>query len=141
MAKMTFKQRLQAARAKHGKRARSALAFGGGTVATVGMDVGVGAAAQAIGQLASSKIGFVRNNWYGEPLALAAAGFLLLRRKPALAHATLGAAGYSGMFRYKLDAFQKGKSQTTPVPTFTGGAAPTNAGLLQDAGAIDANTF
>lgn len=103
------------------------------------MGGGIGAAAQVVGEMASDKIDFIKNHWYGEPAALGLGAFLLIRRKPTWAYALAGAAGYSGTFRYKLDQFQQGKRQTSPVPSFSGGApaAPRQAGMLQNAGEPD----
>lgn len=98
------------------------------------MGGGIGAAAQVAGEFAAEKVDFIGKNWYGEPLALGAGAFLLVRRKPQWAYALAGAAGYSAAFRYKLHSFQTGKSQKSPVPTLTGGASSTTAGMLQSPG-------
>jgi hypothetical protein len=95
------------------------------------MGSGIGALAQVAGEMTGEKIAFIKNNWYGEPLALGAGAFLLARRKPTWAYALAGAAGYSAAFRYKLNENQAGRRQTSPVPVFTQGTAkPT--GLLQN---------
>jgi hypothetical protein len=87
------------------------------------MGAGVGAVAQIGGEMAGDKLGFVRSNWYGQPLLLAAGAMLLVKRRPNLAYALAGAAGYAGAFNYKLNQFQQGRRSTSPVPLFGTGAA------------------
>ena len=136
----TLAQRRAAARARLG-RSRSGRAVLGltGRTGHMLMAGGIGAAAQIVGEMAGDKISFVKDNWYGEPAALGLGAFLLIRRKPTWAYALAGAAGYSGTFRYKLDQFQLGKRQASPVPTFqhkaAGGAPGPGAGYYQNAGA------
>ena len=136
-----IKARLAAARAALAKRRRGGGGggmFGGGMVKTVGMGAGTGAAAQFVGEMARGSgdptkgVGFMRDNWYGEPGALLVGGILLSKRRPMLAHSLLGAAGYAGAFFYKINQFQLGKGKN-PVPNFAqgsakGGAAPAAQG-------------
>ncbi len=127
----TLAQRRAAARARL-SRSRGGRAFLGigGRTGQLAMGVGIGGAAQFAADFVATKVDFVKNHWYGEPAALGVGAFLLIRRKPTWAYALAGAAGYSASFRYKLNQFQLGKSQTSPVPTFAASSAPT--GLLQD---------
>lgn len=130
----TLAERRAAARRRLAHGARRAGGFLAGRTGALIMGGGIGAAGQVVGQMAGDKIDFIKNNWYGEPLALGVGAFLLARRKPNWAHALAGAAGYSAAFRYKLNSFQQGKG-SSPVPTFTqGSATPARAGFLQEAG-------
>ncbi len=83
----------------------------------------VGAAGQLATQMASEKISAL-NKWWGGPALLGAGAFLMIRRKPNIAHALAGAAGYAAAFNYRLNSFQTGKSQTSPVPVFGTANAP-----------------
>jgi hypothetical protein len=74
--------------------------------------------------MASEKISAL-NKWWGQPALLGVGAFLMIRRKPNIAHALAGAAGYAAAFNYRLNSFQQGKSQTSPVPVFgASGGAP-----------------
>jgi len=84
------------------------------------MGAAVGAAGQVAGEMAADKVGFLRN-WYGQPALLGLGAFLMIRRKPTLAYALAGAAGYATAFNYKLNQFQQGKRTTSPVPVFGSG--------------------
>lgn len=136
----TLAQRRAAARARLGKsRGGRALLGLSGRTGHMLMAGGIGAAAQVVGAMGADKVDFVKNHWYGEPAALGLGAFLLVRRKPTWAYALAGAAGYAGTFNYRLSQFQNGQSQQDPMSfkQFAGGrAAPRQAGLLQDAGAM-----
>lgn len=152
---MALRARIRAARARLSKRrgGRAAL-LGMGLVPYVGFGAGAGAGAQILMKMArgggdpNKGIGFIRDNWWGEPLALLLGAILLKRRMPNVSHSILGAAGYAGAFNYELDKFQKGQG-STPVPSFkqgSGGATQAlgegDAGAVFNAGAVqDATTF
>lgn len=125
---MTLAQRRAAARARLSRsRGGRALLGLGGRTGHLAMGAAVGAAGQIASQMASEKISAL-NKWYGQPAILGLGAFLLIRRKPAIAHALAGAAGYAAAFNYKLN-----KSQTSggpsPVPVF-GTSAPAAAPML-----------
>jgi hypothetical protein len=72
----------------------------------------------------------------------------MANRKPNVAHALAGAAGYAGGFAYKLKQFQEGKG-SNPVPQFAAAvaapaalraAAPTTS-FYDEASSYDATTF
>jgi hypothetical protein len=91
----------------------------------VGISGVVGAASQFAGSMAASNLAFVRNNWYGEGLILAA-GAVLTGRNPAISHALAGAAGYSMALRKRAQS--------------AAGAGATTAGEY-DAGMIQGGKF
>lgn len=151
---MALRARIRAARHRLSqRRGGRALLSVGGLVPFVGFGAGTGFAAQKLMNMArggndpNKGIGFIRDNWWGEPLTLLIGAILLRRRMPNNAHALLGAAGYAGGFNYALKEFQAGRGQT-PVPTFKASGGPTQAleenyaGAVFNAGAVqEANAF
>lgn len=119
---MSLAQRRAAARARLQKsRAGRAFLGIGGRAGQLALPLIAGGAAQMVGQMAREKVSAVGSRWYGEPLALGAAAFLAIRRKPNVAYALAGAAGYAGAFAYRLKAYQEGKG-ANPIPQIGGGA-------------------
>lgn len=106
----SLRTRLAIARSRLAHRGRhyGGMALGG--VKPLAFGAATGAAAQVVGQMAREKINFVGQNWYGEALVLGAASFLL-RKRPLIAHALAGAAGYSATLQYR--ARSGGTSGTT----------------------------
>jgi hypothetical protein len=96
-----------------------------GRAGHIALPAAVGAASQIASQMAGEKISAL-NKWWGQPALLGVGAFLMIRRKPNIAHALAGAAGYAAAFNYKLN-----KSQTTggpsPVPVFGSGPSPAAA--------------
>lgn len=122
---MSLASRRAAARARLSRsRGGRALLGGLGRAGHIAIPVVVGAAGQMASQMAGEKISAL-NKWWGQPAVLGVGAFLMIRRKPNIAHALAGAAGYAAAFNYKLN-----KSQTqggpSPVPVFgsSGGSPP-----------------
>jgi hypothetical protein len=135
MAKMTIKQRLALARARHGHRVRRAGAFTVAGLKNMALPAGAGAAAHFAGYYAGDKLSFIGTNWYGEPLLLAVLA-IVLKRRPEVSHALAGAAGYAAAFNYRLQQYQTGKTSTPPFHQFTGSGQTTRA--LPAAGEVGA---
>lgn len=87
-----------------------------GNLKSRGMLAGVGAAVALAQSYAQGEIEFIRDNWYGAPLAMFGASLLVKHKEAGTALAVL--AGSSAVFNYKLAQFQQGKEKTSPVPQF-----------------------
>ena len=86
----TLAQRRAAARARLSRsRGGRALLGIGGRAGHLAMGAAVGAAGQIASQMASEKISML-NKWYGQPAILGLGAFLMIRRKPNVAHALAG---------------------------------------------------
>lgn len=114
LAKLRARARARLSRSRGG---RAFLGLGGRT-GHMALGVGTGAIAQVASEMATDKVSFLRSNWYGGPAILGAGAFLMIRKKPTVAYALAGAAGYAAAFNYKLNAFQQGKRASSPVPVF-----------------------
>lgn len=118
--------------AKNSSKGQTARRIGRGLLARAkprGMSAAIGGAAALAQVYAGENVEFIRDNWYGGPLAMFAGSLLVRDEKIATALAVL--AGSSAVFNYKLSEFQQGKSQASPVPQFK---APAETKGLRDAG-------
>lgn len=140
MAK-SFKERYAALKASRaGRGASKGLSLiGGGALKTLGVGVAIGGAGSYVNrEFAAKNVAFVRENWYGEGAAMLGEAYLLARvlRRPGMAMAMAGAAGYSLEFNRQLNEYQQGRRKTPPWNTFkseTAGGGSTQA-LQNDAG-------
>lgn len=124
---MAFASRYRSARA----RFRSPKTRGGmlakSTLMSAGVPTAVGAVAQIVTQMANEKVTMIGSRWYGAPIALLVLA-ILMHRRTNMSMALAGAAGYAGLFNYKLNKYQQGQG---PVPfgqfTATAGSGGTKA--------------
>jgi hypothetical protein len=111
MAKRRFRQRLHALRTS-----RAAGMLGKLPIGPMVESGGVGALFGVVEDAAN--LDFIKNNWYGGPVAGGALALLIGKKRPTSAHALAGAAGYEARFNYMLRKFQLGESNKSPVRWF-----------------------
>lgn len=83
---------------------------------TRAMEAGIGAAAGIAAEFVRENVDFMKDNWWGTPAAILGASIFVKNQRVGCAMA--GAAGAIGGFQYRLNQFQQGKSDKSPVPLF-----------------------
>lgn len=126
---MAFRDKLARFKARHASKVASARGMMG-RAKPILIAGAAGGAAQYAGEMLGDHLEFVRTHWYGEPVALAGAAYLMQRKNQRISDALAGAAGYSLAQRKKM---KDGKFQ---VPNFTASSSAGTTSGIDDTGSL-----
>jgi len=147
MAKTSLKDKYHHALAKLRGAGGKAKAMGGKIKPFAYAGVG-GAGGYYLHKFAADKIGFVNDHWYGGPLVMLGAAWVVAKKSREAALGLAGAAGYAGAQLYDMQKDnpnmpnpgrppqgQGGNPPPAPGPKPAGTKGPDEAGFVQEPGA------